>query len=90
MKTCPFCQKANVREHKFCEKCGKPLDPTPASPAPDAAGAESTVRWTGQALAAIRDQARRDSVGLTCAALAVQMLVLLVATAWFLRRKDAR
>jgi hypothetical protein len=31
-----------------------------------------------------------DSVGLACAALAVQMVVLLLATAWFLRRKDAR
>jgi len=59
MKTCPFCQTANVRDNRFCEKCGKPLDPTPTSPTPDVAGAESTVRWTGQALAANRDQARR-------------------------------
>jgi ABC-type multidrug transport system ATPase subunit len=59
MKNCPFCQSANVLEHKFCEKCGKPLDLTPISPPPDGAGAESTVRWTGQALAAVRDQTRR-------------------------------
>jgi len=29
-----------------------------------------------------------DSVWIVCAALAVQMVVLLVLTAWFLRRKD--
>jgi ABC-type multidrug transport system ATPase subunit len=34
-------------------------------------------------------QEYNDSVTLACAALAVQMVVLLVATAWFLRRKDA-
>jgi ABC-type multidrug transport system ATPase subunit len=33
-------------------------------------------------------QSYNDSVTLACAALAVQMLVLLLATAWFLRRKD--
>jgi ABC-type multidrug transport system ATPase subunit len=35
-------------------------------------------------------QSYNDSVALACAALGVQMLVLLLATAWFLRRKDVR
>src|SRR5260370_24625385 len=59
MNTCPFCEPDNNPDRKFCEKCGKPLDATSAPPAPDVAGPESTVRWTGQALSAIRDQARR-------------------------------
>ena len=42
MKTCRHCQTTNAPANKFCQQCGRPLDP-PTGPAADA-----TVRWTGR------------------------------------------
>src|SRR5262245_40392395 len=43
MKTCNHCQTTNADANKFCQQCGRPLDPA----AGDAAAPDATVHWSG-------------------------------------------
>jgi ABC-type multidrug transport system ATPase subunit len=45
MKTCPQCHTDNPETNRFCQQCGRPLDPRTPENATVAIGA--TIRWAG-------------------------------------------